>query len=292
MPSLESLPTEVIQLVFRFIKPSLVFRFRRLSHRYNLILQHRDFARLLVSEHFDSLNSVHVDQYWLHWPSNLQIVYAQVLARAKTSIGYANEDTIDVPVAIPDAIGFFTQLTTINLLRNDLMGSLPSTIGALNQLTNLNLSRNCLSGTLPPELGNLIALTDLGLSYNSFSGPIPPEIGSLVNLDCLLLDNNDLSGAIPAEFGNLVLLTYCDLSNNKLCGPLPSTIKQLSNLEDFLLGENEFDGVQDIPSKQIRKGTRLYNFLEEAMVRVDNSDSEDSDSAGSWQGSDRSSDEN
>ncbi|KAI9314366.1 hypothetical protein BDR26DRAFT_887144, partial [Obelidium mucronatum] len=104
------------------------------------------------------------------------------------------------------------------------------------------------------------------------------------------MDQNDLTGAIPATIGNLTNLVYLDLSRNQLSGPIPWTIKRLDDLEDLLLGENNLSCV-DIPRQRIRKNSRFWNLLEEAFTRVENSDSEDSDSEGSWVGSDSDDDD-
>ena len=96
-----------------------------------------------------------------------------------------------------------TQLDTIILPGNALVGELPSQIGVMTALTNLNLGQNQISGTLPSEFGLLTNMQFLILYDNLFTSSIPSEIGLLTGLESLLIDRTQMTGAIPEEVCSL-----------------------------------------------------------------------------------------
>ena len=120
---------------------------------------------------------------------------------------------------------------------------LPSDVWKLTNLTYLDLSRNQLSGSIPPEIGNLTNLTYLNLGFNQLTGSIPPEIGNLTNLTWLGLYNNQLTGSIPTEIGNLTNLWNLKLHGNQLMGEIPESICDLnidwSNSNSFNITNNQ-----------------------------------------------------
>lgn len=82
------------------------------------------------------------------------------------------------------------EITSINLSRNNLVGSIPKTFGKLWFLERIDLSFNELKGEIPSSLGQLSYLETLNLSDNSYdntenptTGIIPPEICDLTNLN-------------------------------------------------------------------------------------------------------------
>jgi len=95
------------------------------------------------------------------------------------------------------------KVETIQLAKNNLVGTLPSEIARLNQLKKLDLSQNLLSGTIPSLLGTLNKLTVLKLRQNKLSGSIPSELGNLERLTDLELSQNQLRGSVPAEVSQL-----------------------------------------------------------------------------------------
>ena len=111
------------------------------------------------------------------------------------------------------------RVTSLDLRRNNLIGTIPSELGDLTNLRELALGFNQLSGSLPTELGNLTNLRFLDLRSNQLSGSIPTELGNLTNLRTLALHSTQLSGSIPTELGNLTKLEYLDLRNTQLCAP-------------------------------------------------------------------------
>jgi len=113
--------------------------------------------------------------------------------------------------------------------------SIPPSIGRLTNLTELNLSRNQIA-EIPKEIGNLVNLEVLILFDNQIV-EIPKEIGNLVNLQILSLNSNKIT-EIPKEIGNLVNLLELYLSEN-LITKVPRAIGKLTNLADLHLENNK-----------------------------------------------------
>ncbi|ORY22952.1 L domain-like protein, partial [Rhizoclosmatium globosum] len=124
----------------------------------------------------------------------------------------------------PEVVCELTNLTTLNLIGNNLEGSIPAGIGHLTSLQNLNLQQNSLVGPIPQEIGKLINLYHLNLENNKLTGEIPRVVGNLKRLNECWLSKNELSGPIPAEFGGLPILRTLDLKFNQLFGPIPDSI--------------------------------------------------------------------
>ena len=100
---------------------------------------------------------------------------------------------------------------------------LPEAIGYLTNLRTLNL-RGLNISNLPDSIGNLANLQQLDLNYNSLQN-LPDNIGNLTNLQQLNLGRNSLQ-KLPDSIGNLVNLNYLDLCDNPLI-KLPIGIKKL-----------------------------------------------------------------
>eukprot|EP01122_Echinamoeba_exundans_P000302 TRINITY_DN10276_c0_g1_i1.p1 TRINITY_DN10276_c0_g1~~TRINITY_DN10276_c0_g1_i1.p1 ORF type:complete len:255 (-),score=40.67 TRINITY_DN10276_c0_g1_i1:63-827(-) len=111
----------------------------------------------------------------------------------------------------------------LNLPNASLAGSLPASIAAFTQMQTLNLRGNALIGPLPPALG--VSTLIVNLAYNQFTGSLPAGWSSL-GLTTLLLNHNNLTGCVPASWpGNLnqslsiEVGLGCDLSSNEWdCG--------------------------------------------------------------------------
>ncbi|XBI77538.1 hypothetical protein VPH35_070622 [Triticum aestivum] len=143
---------------------------------------------------------------------------------------------------IPSEIGHLTHLVTLDLSSNNLSGSIPSNIGGLTKLATLNLCQNELSGQIPQELGYQVNLEVLDLSENTLSGSIPDILGNLTKLNSLYLWDNKLSGKIPQELGYLVNLEGLSLQKNTLSGFIPRNLCNLTKLTFLRLWENRLSG--------------------------------------------------
>lgn len=104
---------------------------------------------------------------------------------------------------IPDTLANFSNLATLNLSHNSLVGEIPHKLGLLPNLQILWVSMNNLTGTIPPIFSNNSRIQSLALSYNQLSGDIPDDLGKLSNLQFLALGGNNLSGGFPQALFNL-----------------------------------------------------------------------------------------
>ncbi|KAH9301088.1 hypothetical protein KI387_012671 [Taxus chinensis] len=150
-----------------------------------------------------------------------------------------------------------SQLETLNLTTNSLMGSLPD-FSALNSLQALDLSVNNFSGKFPLSVTKLSTLRSLNLNDNPLDPSIiPQEIYSLKSLSILSLSNCSLFGTISPSIGNLTELVNLELSYNNLKGTIPREIARLTNLYQLELYNNFLAG--EIPSG-FSNLTSLKNF--------------------------------
>ena len=148
---------------------------------------------------------------------------------------------------IPTELGKLSNLRWLLLWENRLTGEIPTELGELSNLRVLSLSSNQLKGEIPAELGALSNLTELYLSSNQLKGEIPVQLSSLNNLRQLDLDGNQLMGEIPEELGDLANLRSLDLSGNQLERRIPVELGSLNNLQILRLNENLLTG--EIPMK-------------------------------------------
>ncbi|ERN05440.1 hypothetical protein AMTR_s00007p00239300 [Amborella trichopoda] len=109
-------------------------------------------------------------------------------------------------------------ITQLDLGSQGLKGYISEQISLLSNLLSLNLSSNSLVGNLPSRLGHG-SLIRLDLSSNLFTGSIPDSLGSS-NLQLVLLNGNALEGQVPRALYSIgVHGGLIDLSGNKgLCG--------------------------------------------------------------------------
>ncbi|PHT55736.1 hypothetical protein CQW23_04222 [Capsicum baccatum] len=90
-----------------------------------------------------------------------------------------------------------TTYMIIDLSRNRFEGHIPNIIGDFVGLRTLNLSHNGLEGIIPASLHQLSVLESLDLSSNKIGGEIPHQLASLTFLAVLNLSHNHLVGCIP-----------------------------------------------------------------------------------------------
>ncbi|GAB2248435.1 hypothetical protein Droror1_Dr00008317 [Drosera rotundifolia] len=109
-------------------------------------------------------------------------------------------------------------VSQIDLSSQGLKGFISDQISLLTNLASLNLSSNSLVGSLPVGMGQQ-SLVRLDLSSNGFTGSIPDSLTSS-SLRLVLLNNNQLEGQVPEALYSIGLHGgVIDLSGNKgLCG--------------------------------------------------------------------------
>ncbi|KAJ1276727.1 hypothetical protein BS78_05G236700 [Paspalum vaginatum] len=135
------------------------------------------------------------------------------------------------------------ELTWISIASTKISGSIPAEIGTFHKLRNLTLADNLFIGTLPPEIGQLPSLQYIDLSHNRFHGQIPKSMGNITQLSSLSLSNNILDTSIPTSLGNLTNLRAMDLSCNLLSDQIPQEIFSIFTLTNVLnLSNNALSG--------------------------------------------------
>ncbi|KAL2334836.1 hypothetical protein Fmac_016049 [Flemingia macrophylla] len=144
----------------------------------------------------------------------------------------------DVPV-------FLSQAYSLDLSQNkfsDLNAFLCRKSTTTNMIT-LDLSNNQIMGQVPDCWQHLSSLTFLDMSNNKLSGKIPQSMHTLVNLEVLVLRNNSLTGGLPLTLKNCTNLNVLDVSENFLFGPIPSWIgESLQKLKILSIRVNQFFG--------------------------------------------------
>jgi Leucine-rich repeat (LRR) protein len=113
---------------------------------------------------------------------------------------------------------------------NALEGSLPLDSLSTNknawesQLQTLLLSNNRLVGTLPRTFANFTNLRDLVLGGNAFDGALPSSLSQLSLLERLDVSDNNLVGAVPSELARLPSLESLKLGLNQFSGAIPDLL--------------------------------------------------------------------
>jgi Leucine-rich repeat (LRR) protein len=93
--------------------------------------------------------------------------------------------------------GWETQLQTLWLSGNRLVGTLPTALASFSNLRHLVVGGNHLNGPLSTSLSQLSLLQRLDVSDNDMVGVVPSELALLPSLESLKLCLNLFSGAIP-----------------------------------------------------------------------------------------------
>ncbi|XP_023529179.1 receptor like protein 42-like [Cucurbita pepo subsp. pepo] len=200
---------------------------------------------------------------------------------------------------LPNSIGYFKNLTRLDLESCNFGGSIPNSIEKLTQLTYMDLSSNRFVGPIP-SLSLLKNLTVLNLAHNGLNGSMLSteweELSNLVNLD---LRNNSLTGNVPLSLfhhpaiqkihlsynqftGSLneladvssFLLDTLTLKSNRLGGPFPLSFFKLRGLNILSLSFNNFTGKLKLDMfKQLKNMTRLELSSNSLSVETESTDS-------------------
>ncbi|XP_039807434.1 protein STRUBBELIG-RECEPTOR FAMILY 8-like isoform X2 [Panicum virgatum] len=128
-----------------------------------------------------------------------------------------------------------SNLTYLNLAKNNLSGNLPYSISTLVSLEYLNLSHNSLFQEIGELFGSLNSLSELDISFNNLTGNLPITMGSLSKVSSLCMQNNQLSGTVDV-LSNLSLATL-NIANNNFSGMIP---QEFSSIPNLIVGGNSF----------------------------------------------------
>ncbi|VAI52346.1 unnamed protein product [Triticum turgidum subsp. durum] len=150
---------------------------------------------------------------------------------------------------VPTTIGKLTQLSSLNLEKNQLQAhsreewEFLDSLGNSTDLQMFSISRNRLSGHVPNSLGNLSnQLQEIYLAENQLSGDFPSGIANLRNLFILTLGMNHFTGVVPEWIGSIKILQQLGLEENFFTGVIPSSLSNLSQLGELYLSSNQFIG--------------------------------------------------
>lgn len=136
-----------------------------------------------------------------------------------------------------------TTVTTVDLVKNGLLGRFPPDLALLSELVTLKLSENGLSGPLPASLSSMVALNELELGDNDFAGALADtDFAPLTNLSRLDLKGNGFTGAIPDSLYTLSNLRAVVLDNNVLTGAISADVSNMASLVRFTVGDNALTG--------------------------------------------------
>lgn len=120
----------------------------------------------------------------------------------------------DEAIERDSSTGIFIGLESIDFHTNQLK-QLPLSLGTLSQLTSLNLSRNQLECDSIEILSFALNLKELRISQNRLKGMLPSSIGNLQSLEILDLHGNAIS-EFPRALGKLSHLKLLNVSDNQL----------------------------------------------------------------------------
>jgi hypothetical protein len=89
---------------------------------------------------------------------------------------------------------FSCSIGEIDLSNTNLMGTLPDAIGNFTDLSSLNLDFNPIYGSLPDAIGNWQALQAIEIVLTSLSGSLPTSLYTLTSLKSMILYQNQYTG--------------------------------------------------------------------------------------------------
>jgi LRR receptor-like serine/threonine-protein kinase FLS2 len=176
----------------------------------------------------------------------LNSVLPSSIGNLSTSLQYLVMDNSNIAGIIPREISNLSNLVTLSLELNDLVGPIPTIVERLHKLQSLNLDNNRLEGSIPSNLCHLESLFELHLGGNELSGPIPVCVNNMTSLRRLYLDSNQLTSMIPLSLWSLTYILEVNLSSNSLSGPMSFKIGNLKVLRVLDLSRNQLSG--DIPT--------------------------------------------
>ncbi|XP_026380196.1 probable leucine-rich repeat receptor-like protein kinase At1g35710 [Papaver somniferum] len=198
----------------------------------------------------NSLNSHSLTTWSLRNGSANPCKWSGIKCSSSNSVVEINLDTSGVDGTLDQFnLSLFSDLASLNLNFNNLVGDIPTLIGSLPKLTYLDLGSNNFTGTMPSEIGNLVELRFLRLADNTLTGAIPYKVCNLQKVWHLdISDNLDIGGPFPIQcMKTLKNIQFLDLSGNLFEGPIPAEIGSLTKLQDLKLSRNQLNG--SIPSE-------------------------------------------
>jgi hypothetical protein len=109
----------------------------------------------------------------------------------------------DLRGTIPEYIGEFTNLESLNVHKTNVGGVLPNSLYTLPKLSSLRLYRANFTGSISSNIGNMRRLKWLWIHENGFTGVVPEEMGTLKKLEGVTLHGNQF---VPISIGDKMLV--------------------------------------------------------------------------------------
>ncbi|XP_039138147.1 receptor-like protein EIX2 [Dioscorea cayenensis subsp. rotundata] len=161
------------------------------------------------------------------------------LMEAISSISYFSVSTNNLSGEIPQSVCKLKQLITLDLSKNQIMGSIPD---CWDQSQDSQMQ--VMDGSYNWNQSQDLQLQVMDLSYNNLSGGIPTSICSLQFLQAIHLNNNNLSGELPSSLKNCTGMATLDLGYNKFNGNISNLISdRYWSLGIVRLRSNLFTGI-------------------------------------------------
>ncbi|CAJ2647085.1 unnamed protein product [Trifolium pratense] len=143
---------------------------------------------------------------------------------------------------IPQELGHLLRLRYFFLNNNLLSGEFPINLTNCSELKTMHLGGNKLIGKIPSQIGSLVKHQALSMEKNNVSGKIPPFIRNISSLNIFSIDFNNLVRYIPKEMCFLKQLKIIAVHVNKLSGKFPSCLYNMSSLNAISAPDNNFSG--------------------------------------------------
>ncbi|CAD6336178.1 unnamed protein product [Miscanthus lutarioriparius] len=185
-----------------------------------------------------AVTSIKLSGMELNGTLGYQLSSLQALKTMDLSNNYLHDA---IPYQLP------SNLTYLNLAKNNFSGDLPYSISNLVSLEYLNLSHNSLFQEIGELFGSLNSLSELDVSFNNLTGNLPFSMGSLSKLSSLYMQNNQLSGTVDV-LSNISLATL-NIANNNFSGMIPQGFSSIPNL---IVGGNSFVNMPASPPPTLK----------------------------------------
>ncbi len=151
----------------------------------------------------------------------------------------------------------------------DLSGTLPEYMGEFQKLVSLNVHKTSVGGTLPDSLYTLRKLSSLRLYKSKFTGSISPDIQNMGRLKWLWIHENEFTGVVPEEIGRLKKLEGVTLHGNKFDPIVKQVVKEEAKQEGEEKNTQAIqDKINELKAELERRKTQdKINELKEELAR-------------------------
>ncbi|CAF2090781.1 unnamed protein product [Brassica napus] len=124
------------------------------------------------------------------------------------------DSRVETLLSIAESFGYPVKLA-MSWKGNDPCGSWLGITCSGSNVTVVNLGRQELTGSISPSFAKLVSLETINLSNNKLSGSIPKELATLPKLRMLDVSNNDFYGGVPKFREGVNVVTTGNLNIDK-----------------------------------------------------------------------------